>query len=212
MSDESVRLVLAALGGGLALAVLGPHVWAAGRVAVTWLRAHSPAAPAVNLSVVSVLVQGVLAVVLIWFAGFGLPHRPAKQADVTPPPAPATDLAAKAAPVAAALGQLSPVDRAVWAEVWSKTAKAARAEGTTSEAVFTDTKSLRQLTVIALEISWRRVQGVSKDKYPGLKEAVEAFMADPTVLGRDEVSTTDVILRQYAEACETIAWVGMNRG
>jgi hypothetical protein len=76
--------------------------------------------------------------------------------------------------------------------------------------VFTDTKSLRSFTVIALEIAWRRLGGNQPGQYPGLREATEAAFAE--VLGKAEVGVTKDLRERYAELCRAIAWAGVGKG
>lgn len=151
-----------------------------------------------------------VAAALLCFAVVGLPSRPAP--DAAPVPATGGELDKLAASVAVVVAKFSPADRAVWAEVWEKTSKAAAAEGTTEERLFVNTTGMRSFTIAALEVAWRRIQGVQPDQYPGLKKAVEDFLADPKVLGRDEITATDAVCKQYAEACLAIAYAGQKRG
>jgi len=156
---------------------------------------------------ISLTLTAVLAVALLVFSVAGIPTAVAPDPQVIQP---VGELQVKAAPIAEALAGATLADRLVWAEIWEKSAKIAAAG--TSEPVFADTKSMRAYTVVALDIGWRRLQGVTPGKYPRLKAAVEAFLADPSVLGRDEVAATDEDRRKYAEACKAIAWAGMRRG
>lgn len=153
------------------------------------------------------------AVILVWFAVYGI-----EQQRVAPQPeldAPAGDIADKLAPVAKALRWASAVDRALWAEVWEKAAKVAEGDEVGkdgNEVIFTDTKSLRMFTVLCLDIAWHRIGGNEPGKYSGLREATEAFLADPKVLGLDDVALTPSIRKAYVEAARALAWAGINRG
>jgi hypothetical protein len=148
-----------------------------------------------------------VAVILVWFAIYGIEaKRPQPEHD-----APAAGLADKLAPVAKVLQQASHVDRALWAEVWEKSAKTVAGDDS-GEAVLTDTKSLRIFTVICLDIAWHRIGGNEPGKYAGLREAVEAFLNDPAVLGRDDVPVTPELRKKYIDAAHGLAWAGINRG
>ena len=106
------------------------------------------------------LVTTVLAMALIWFSVIGPPSAAVKPGPtVTPPPA---ELASKAAPIGAALAGASMADRLVWAEVWEKAGKAAAGETPDGEPIFTTTRGMRAFTVAALDVAWRRVQGVQR--------------------------------------------------
>jgi hypothetical protein len=151
-----------------------------------------------------------VAVIIVWFAINGLGQKP-------PAPQPDFDVPANAdgekiASVAKALKQASAVDRALWAEVWEKASKVAAGDATAQEVVFTDTKSLRMFTVICLDLAWSRLGGNQPGKYAGLRDAVEAFLADPAVLGKDDVPVTPEIRKAYVEATKAIAYAGLNRG
>jgi len=156
------------------------------------------------------LVTTVLAMSLIWFAVIGPPSAAVKPGPtVTPPPA---ELASKAAPIGAALAGASMADRLVWAEVWEKAGKAAAGETPDGEPIFTTTRGMRAFTVAALDVAWRRIRGVQPGNYPKLREAVEAFLADPAVLGREDVAASEDDRRRYEAACKAIAWAGLPRG
>ena len=150
------------------------------------------------------------AVILVWFAINGLEQkRPAPQPDHDVPSHVDSD---KLAAVAKALKQASAVDRALWAEVWEKASKVAAGDATEKEVVFTDTKSLRMFTILCLDLAWHRIGGNEPGKYSGLRDAVEAFLADPAVLGKDDVPVTPAIRQAYVEATKAIAYAGINRG
>jgi hypothetical protein len=148
------------------------------------------------------------AVILVWFAVYGIEQqRPQPDLDV-----PTNVDADKLAAVSKALRQASAVDRALWAEVWEKASKVAAGDATAQEVVFTDTKSLRFFTVICLDLAWHRIGGNQPGKYAGLRDAVEAFLADPAVLGKDDVAVTPEIRKAYVEATKALAYAGLNRG
>jgi hypothetical protein len=150
------------------------------------------------------------AVIIVWFAINGIEQkRPAPQPDHD---VPANVDGDRIAAIAKALKQASAVDRALWAEVWEKASKVAAGDATASEVVFTDTKSLRMFTVICLDLAWHRIGGNEPGKYAGLRDAVESFLADPTVLGKDDVAVTPELRKAYVEATKAIAYAGLNRG
>lgn len=150
------------------------------------------------------------AVIIVWFAINGLEQkRPAPQPDND---VPANVDGDKIAAVAKALKQVSAVDRALWAEVFEKASKVAAGDATAQEVVFTDTKSLRMFTVICLDLAWHRIGGNQPGKYAGLRDAVEAFLSDPAVLGKDDVAVTPEIRKAYVEATKALAYAGINRG
>jgi len=113
-------------------------------------------------------------------------------------------------PIADALKAAPMGSRILWAQVWGKAAVVVAGDAITTEVVFTDTKSLRSFTVIALEIAWRRLGGNQPGQYPGLREATEAAFAE--VLGKAEVGVTKDLRERYAELCRAIAWAGVGKG
>jgi len=152
------------------------------------------------------------AVVLVILA-FAVPRQPNRAAAVVSPiPAPAATLLDKVRPVADALAAATPSERAVWAEVWEKVARTVLAESASKEPLFPDAKTLRAFTVASLEIGWRRVAGVSPARFPDLKSAAEAFLADPDVMGLDDVRLDDAARRKFSEAAHALAYAGIGRG
>lgn len=119
------------------------------------------------------------------------------------------DMKAKVSGVAAALRSASPAERAIWASVWEKAGVVvASPEG--EPVIFTDTRSLRGFTVLALDIAWRRLGGVKAGQYPGLREGVEKALGE--IVGMDVRPVTPELRRAYAEACRAIAWAGIGNG
>ena len=113
-------------------------------------------------------------------------------------------------PIADALKASPMGSRILWSQVWSKAAVVVAGDAITTEVVFTDTKSLRAFTVIALDIAWRRLAGNQPGQYPGLREATEAAFAE--VIGKAEVGVTKDLRERYAELCRAIAWAGVGKG
>ena len=113
-------------------------------------------------------------------------------------------------PVAEALKAAPMSDRMLWADLWNKAAVVVAGDAVSTEVVFTDTRSLRAFTVLAVEIGWRRIGGNAPGTLPGLREAVEAAFGQ--VLGTAEVPVTKDLRARYAELCRAIAWAGVSRG
>lgn len=113
-------------------------------------------------------------------------------------------------PIADVMKSASAVDRALWAQLWSKAAVVVAGDAVSTEVVFTDTRSLRAFTVLALDIGWRRLGANQAGKYAGLREATEAAFAQ--VLGPNEVAVTKELRARYAELCKAIAWAGVGKG
>lgn len=151
-------------------------------------------------------------ILLVVFAAVGVPVQ--RRVIPVPPAADTTpgDLLNKVAPVAVALANASDVDRAVWAEVWEKAAKAAEAEDDPADPLFRTTKDVRAFTVAAADVAWKRLAGVKPGEYPLLQQAIESFMADPKVIGKDDVIVDAAFKAQYAAACRALAYAGRKRG
>ena len=103
----------------------------------------------------------------------------------------------------------SPVDRTLWAEVFSKCGKIISGE-TSTDVVFSDTRSLRQFNVIAFQIAWKRLGDNKKDKYLGLGEATERVFAE--AIGLDVRPVTPELRKKFVETCNALAWCGAGRG
>ena len=154
-----------------------------------------------------------LAVALAYVAAFGVPRLPALNtvpavpAIVVPTPSPA--MQTTVSDVHKALAGANPVDRAVWAQLWTKAGIVVAGDSTDTEIVFTDTRILRAYTILAIRIGWRRLGENAAGKYPGLNEAVERAFAG--VLGIDVQPVTPELRAKYVELCNALAWCGAGR-
>lgn len=150
-------------------------------------------------------------IALAYLAVFGLPSKlslpslPRVAVTVTEP---SPEMKAKVAGVAEAMRSASPVDRAVWASTWEKAAIVVSGDAVSPEIAFTDTRSLRQFTVLALDIAWRRLGGNKAGKYAGLREAVESVLGE--AVGSEVVPVTPDVRRAYADAARAVAWAGIH--
>jgi hypothetical protein len=149
-----------------------------------------------------------LAAVLGYVAVCGVPDS--RSTSRVPAVVPSADMQARVADIATALANASPADRAIWASVWEKAAVVVTGDAVTTEVAFTDTRSLRGFTVLALDIAWRRIGGNQAGKYAGLREATEKALGG--IVGMDVKPVTPEVRKAYAEACKAIAWAGVGRG
>ena len=147
--------------------------------------------------------------VLLAIAICGVPSMPAPQAD---PAIETPDEAMRTVTndVARILRAASPVDRALWAQVWSKVAITAGGDSDSIEIVFSDTRGLRAFQIIALNIAWRRLAGNAAGKYAGLGEAVEKAFND--TLGKEVQAVTPAVRAKFVALANALAWCGINRG
>ncbi len=157
-------------------------------------------------------IARVAAACLILAAAWGkipLPTIPASTPRVAVE-TPSMELQTVVMPIAAALRAAPAGDRLLWAQLWSKSAIVVAGDAVDTEVVFTDTRSLRTFTVLALDLGWRRLGSNQPGKYAGLRDATEnAFAA---VLGKAEVPVTKELRQRYVDLCRAIAWAGMGRG
>lgn len=123
---------------------------------------------------------------------------------------PSQTMQALVQPIAVALKNASPVDRAVWAETWNKAALVVAGEATTTQVAFTDTRSLQAFTALAVDIAWRRIGGHVPGSQESLRKAVEA--AYGTAVGSDVVPVTAEVRAVYVEFAKAVAWAGVNGG
>jgi hypothetical protein len=201
-----VNVELAFRAGALALAV-------ALAVAPYWPQIRAAASRAVEAAKEKAgLLTRLAAVALLVAAAWGkvplptLPTAPARVAVDTP----SDEMQRLVTPIAEALRGASAVDRALWAEVWTKAATVAAGDAVTTEVVFTDTRSLRAFTALAVDIAWRRIGQHVPGSNESLRKAVEA--AYGSAVGTDVVPVTADLRGRYVAFCKAVAWAGVNGG
>ena len=129
------------------------------------------------------------------------------------PPKPATpsvEMQQLVKPVADAMKSMPAGDRMLWAQTWTKAGVVVAGDAVTTEVVFTDTRSLRAFTALALDIAWRRIGQHAPGSATGLREAVEAAYGQ--AIGVDVVSVTADVRSRYAAFAKAVAWAGLNGG
>lgn len=201
----SAEFVVRAIAGLAAVAIVSrPAV----PVVVAWLKAHS----AQIRAAVSGWPVALVGLALAYVAAFGVPSLPHYSPAVPEVvvSTPSEKLQAAVADVHKALAGANPVDRAVWAQLWSKAGKVVAGDATDTEIVFSDTRALRAYNVLALRIGWRRLGDNAQGKYPGLAEATERAFA--TILGTDVQPVTPELRAAYVELSNALAWCGAGRG
>lgn len=201
-----MNVELAFRAGALALAV-------ALTVAPYWPQIRAAASRAVEAAKEKAgLLTRLAAVALLVAAAWGkvplptLPTAPARVAVDTP----SDEMQRLVTPIAEALRGASAVDRALWAEVWTKAATVAAGDAVTTEVVFTDTRSLRAFTALAVDIAWRRIGQHVPGSNESLRKAVEA--AYGSAVGTDVVPVTADLRGRYVAFCKAVAWAGVNGG
>lgn len=150
---------------------------------------------------------------LLVAAAWGKVPLPQMPSECVPPitvEAPAVEMQAIVEPVARALRSLPAGDRALWAHTWSKAAVVVEGDAVATEVAFTDTRSLRLFTTLALDIAWRRIGGNVPGSQEGLRTATE--VAYVKALGAAVTPVTADTRKAYGEFARAMAWAGMNRG
>ena len=159
------------------------------------------------------LLSRLAAIGLLLAAAYGkvpLPAMPSMPAAGVNVETPTVEMQQLVQPVAEAIKSLPAGDRMLWAAVWSKAAVVVAGDAVTTEVAFTDTRSLRQFTVLAIDIAWRRIgQHVPGGNEP-LRKAVEAAYGQ--AVGTDVVPVTADVRARYAAFANAVAWAGMNGG
>ncbi len=135
-----------------------------------------------------------------------LPTAPAVNVVVETP---SVEMQTLVQPVADAMKAMPQGDRMLWASVWNKAATVVAGDAVTTEVVFTDTRSLRLFTTLALDIAWRRIgQHVPGSNEP-LRTAVEAAYGQ--VIGTEVVPVTADVRSRYAAFAKAVAWAGVGK-
>ncbi len=161
-------------------------------------------------------MKNFLVVLLLFFAIFGLPEvgndsgpSPSPKAPTIIVPEPSAEMKSSVSKIAEILKGADYVDRSLWAQIWTKAAKAVDSDSTDTKVVWNTTNKLRQFTETALRIGWRRLGGNKPGKYEGLNEAIEAaFTATLTNRVQD---VTPELRKKYVDLCYAIAWAGIGR-
>lgn len=123
---------------------------------------------------------------------------------------PTVEMQAVVAPIAAAMKSMPAGDRLLWAQTWTKAGVVVAGDAVTTEVVFSDTRSLRAFTALALDIAWRRIGQHAPGSNEPLRTAVEAAYAQ--VIGKDVVPVTADMRARYVELAKAIAWAGQRKG
>jgi hypothetical protein len=153
-------------------------------------------------------VRVAIAAGLLYFAVHGLPTATLGTATIELQK-PSAEMLKSVADVDRIMRSASHFDRLLWSEVWTKVGKIVNSE-TETEIVFSDTRSLRQLSVISLGIAWKRLADIKKDKYEGLGEATERVLIE--AIGLDVRPVTAELRAKFVETCNALAWCGAGRG
>ena len=198
--DVVFRIAAVALAAALLAAPYWPQIQAAANRALEAGKAKAG------------LIGRLAAAGLLIAAAWGkvpMPTLPAARARISVE-TPSAEMMTLVQPIADALRGASAVDRALWADVWTKAGVVAAGDAVTTEVVFTDTRSLRAFTAIAIDIGWRRIGGHVPGSNEPLRKAVEA--AYGAAVGTDVVPVTSDVRARYVAFCKAVAWAGFGKG
>ena len=148
-----------------------------------------------------------LAIILGYLAAFGIPKP---QTPVVPLPSvstPSSTLRAAVEPVAVALRQATPADRALFADVWAKAGKVVRGES--DPPIIADVRTLREFARITATIGWNRLGGNVPGTYPDLDKAVDRAFTD--TLGTDAKAADAKVRATFCDLCDALAWAAIQR-
>jgi hypothetical protein len=139
-----------------------------------------------------------------------VPTMPSAPSYVVPVVTPSDEMQRLVTPIAVVLKSLPMSDRMLWAATWTKAAVVVAGDAVTTEVVFTDSRSLRGFTVLAIDIAWRRIGQHAPGSTEGLREAVEAAYGQ--AIGTDEVAVTPELRARYGAFAKAVAWAGVGGG
>lgn len=202
MTDESV-IRLAAVVAAVALLAAPYRDRIAG-----WLSAATKACYA-ERSTLGRIAAALLLIAAAW-GKIPMPSMPTAPVAPVTVETPSDEMQTLVQPIGKALAGLNPADRALWAQTWSKAAVVVAGDAVTTEVAFTDSRSLRLFTTLAIDIAWRRIGQHAPGSVAGLREAVEA--AYGTAIGTDVVPVTADVRARYVAFAKAVAWAGVNGG
>ena len=176
--------------------------------AIGWLAKAAEAAKAHRA-----LAGRIAAACLLIAAAWGkipMPTMPTAPAVTVVVETPSVEMQTLVRPVAEAMKSMPQGDRMLWASTWNKCAIVVAGDAVTTEVVFTDTRSLRLFTTLALDIAWRRIGQNTPGSNEPLRNAVEAAYGQ--AIGTEVVPVTADVRARYAAFAKAVAWAGVNGG
>ena len=201
MTDEVIRTAAVVAAVALVAAPYWPHVAKYLIEATETARRHWPT------------IGRAVAACLLIAAACGkipMPTLPTVPVTTVVLETPTVEMQRLVTPVAEAMRSMPAGDRMLWAQVWSKAAIVAAGDAVTTEVVFTDTRSLRGFTVLALDIAWRRIGQHAPGSNEPLRTAVEAAYGQ--AIGTEVVPVTADLRARYGAFAKAVAWAGVNGG
>lgn len=201
MTDDLIRT--AAVVAAVAL-VAAPYWQDIARRLATAAEAAKQHGPTIGRAVAACLI-----VAAAW-GKIPMPTLPAVPVAPVSVETPTVEMQQAVQPIAEALKSMPFGDRMLWAQTWQKAAVVASGDAVTTETVFTDTRSLRLFTTLAIDIAWRRIGNHAPGSIAGLREAVEAAYGQ--AVGTEVVPVTADVRSRYVAFAKAVAWAGVNGG
>jgi hypothetical protein len=201
VTDEIIRTAAVVAAVALLAAPYRQQIFERITQAIDAAKAHGPA------------LARIAAAGLIMAAAWGkipLPAMPTAPVPTVVVETPTVEMQRLVTPVAEVMKSMPAGDRMLWAHVWSKAAIVVAGDAVTTEVVFTDTRSLRRFTVLALDIAWRRIGQHAVGGNEPLRAAVESAYGQ--AIGTEVVPVTADLRARYAAFAKAMAWAGVNGG
>ena len=201
MTDEIIRTAAVVAAVALVAAPYWPHVAKYLAEATETARRHWPT--------IGRAVAACLLIAAAW-GKIPMPSLPTAPSVTVVVETPTVEMQRLVTPVAEAMRSMPAGDRMLWARTWNKASIVVAGDAVTTEVVFTDTRSLRGFTVLALDIAWRRIGQHAPGSNEPLRAAVEACYGQ--AIGTEVVPVTADLRARYAAFAQAVAWAGVNGG
>ena len=201
MTDEIIRTAAVVAAVALVAAPYWPHVAKYLAEATETARRHWPT--------IGRAVAACLLIAAAW-GKIPLPSLPMAPSVTVVVETPTVEMQTLVRPVADAMRSMPAGDRMLWARTWSKAAIVVAGDAVTTDVVFTDSRSLRGFTVLALDIAWRRIGQHAPGSNEPLRAAVEAAYGQ--AIGTEVVPVTADLRARYGAFAKAVAWAGIGGG
>ena len=201
MTDEIIRTAAVVAAVALVAAPYWPHVAKYLAEATETARRHWPT--------IGRAVAACLLIAAAW-GKIPMPSLPTAPSVTVVVETPTVEMQTLVRPVADAMRSVPHGDRMLWAATWSKAAVVVAGDAVTTDVVFTDSRSLRGFTVLALDIAWRRIGQHTPGGNEPLRAAVEACYGQ--AIGTEVVPVTADLRARYGAFAKAVAWAGIGGG
>ena len=201
MTDEIIRTAAVVAAAALLAAPYWQQIVERITQAIDAAKSHGPA--------LARLAAAGLIVAAAW-GKIPMPSLPTAPSVTVVVETPTVEMQRLVTPVSEAMRSMPAGDRMLWARTWNKASIVVAGDAVTTEVVFTDTRSLRGFTVLALDIAWRRIGQHAPGGNEPLRAAVEACYGQ--AMGTEVVPVTADLRARYAAFAQAVAWAGVNGG